>query len=316
MFLRIANGKKIYLNTKNNREFWVGNNNRRYYCGHGKFSYTCGDCGGAGYCQEHKVRKTRCIECKGKTRCEAHGKLKRYCKVCNGGKKQYCVAHGKEMRFCRDCGGGWSLCKHDYRRHLCMFCSPDSKYLCSNKCGQTLSQQRKKRGLTVCARCQTFQDNRQRVEHEWLEKIESWGYHPSVHDRVVKSSDCSVINRRRADYMFLTEDSFPYHIVVECDENNHSGTAVACEMGRLEEIHDQLIGNTAAVKPIAVVRFNPLARTDPGDELKDALDFLFKGTYIVNDIRGVNLYKVIGYSRTRLRVYEESKFTTQITHYI
>jgi hypothetical protein len=175
-----------------------------------------------------------------------------------------------------------------------------------------LTAARGKRGFTVCSRCQLYTENRERVEHEWLEKIKGWGYHPSVHDKVIRDTECAVVNRRRADFVFVTEPAFPYHIVVECDENGHSGQEVACEMGRLEEVHDQLIGNTGEVKPIVVVRFNPYSRVDCSCEVKDALGELFKGTYAVNDIRGVNLYKVIGYTRTRERVYNDSEITRQL----
>lgn len=311
IYLRSVNKKKIYLNPVNGREYWIRKKGKRVYCGHGKFPYTCGDCGGKGFCKEHNVRLTRCVECKGKTRCEEHGKLKRYCRDCNGGKKQYCDEHGKELRYCRDCGG-WNLCKHDKRKYLCMFCTPDSKYLCSNRCGQTLSDARRKRGLVVCSRCQLYTENRDRVEHEWLVRLKGWGYHPSVHDKVIKGDGCVIINRRRADFVFITAPSFPYHIVVECDENGHSGHDVSCEMGRLEDVHDQLIGNTGAVKPIVVVRFNPYSRVDCSDEVKETLEYLFKGTYTVRDIRGVNLYKVIGYTRARERVYKDSTITGQL----
>lgn len=161
--------------------------------------------------------------------------------------------------------------------------------------------------------CEREDERVARIEHIWHEKLKEWGFFPSLHDKVIKDASCSVTNRRRADFVFVTGRDFPYHIVVECDEHSHGGQLVECEMGRLEEIHDQMIGNTEAVKPIVIVRFNPYCRSNPEDELKESITFLLQGTYEANDIRGVNLYKIIGYGRAREKAYTDSKLTDQIT---
>lgn len=314
--MKIVNGKKIFLNPQNGREFWISKDKRRgerkNYCPHGKFPFVCREdvCGGSVYCK-HNIRRCRCVPCNGKSRCK-HGKEKRRCRECKGGKKAFCSKHNKDIAYCVECGG-WALCIHEVKPAYCMFCNPDSKYLCNRKCGQILSAARLKSESKICAMCERDDERCVRIEHFWHEKLNKWGFHPSVHDKVIKDSLCSTINRRRADFVFITESSFPYHIVVECDENSHSGHSVSCEMGRLEEIHDQVIGNTDEVKPIVIVRFNPFARNDPGFELKEALTFLFKGTYEAIDIRGVNLYKVIGYGRCMEKKYTESILTDQIT---
>lgn len=313
IFMRIANGKEIYLNPQNGREFWISKGKRKNYCPHGRFPFVCREdvCAGSVYCK-HNIRRARCVPCNGKSRCKAHGKLKRHCRECKGGKKSFCSKHNKDITLCAECGGS-ALCIHEVKSTHCMFCEPDSKYLCRRKCGQILSTVRLRSESKICAMCEREDERCARIEHIWHEKLKEWGFHPSVHDKVIKDSTCSVTNRRRADFVFITESTFPYHIVVECDENSHGGYLVSCEMGRLEEIHDQVIGNTEDVKPIVIIRFNPFARNDPGFELREALIFLFKGTYEANDIRGVNLYKLIGYGRSRERMYNESKLTYQIT---
>lgn len=151
-----------------------------------------------------------------------------------------------------------------------------------------------------------------RLENEWNERFHSWGFHPSSHDRIIKDSACKVVNRRRADFVFSDND-LPYYIVVECDEESHSGYDIACEMKRLQEIHDQLIGNGRSVKPLVIIRFNPNSRHESLEkEVKGALEDALKGQVDYSDARGVNLFKVIGYGQTRQEKYREERLTYRL----
>ena len=220
-----------------------------------------------------------------------------------------CVTHGAKTSECRVNG-----CTKNAKNNGVCFghgaVYPESA-LCS-VCKLVITS----RGHNECLDCRIrggeIISQRERQEIRWLEKLVSWGYHPSSHDRVVKDSNCDVVNRRRIDYLFLTNSSFKYHVVVECDEHSHSGYDVSCEMARLEDIHDQLIANGSSVKPIVVVRFNPDSKHDIESELKETLEFVFRGTIDTFDARGVNLYKLIGYGNKRKQMYDESPITKQI----
>lgn len=190
-----------------------------------------------------------------------------------------------------------------------MFCSPDSRYLCSNGCGNMLS---KTRLGGMCARCEGRIKKQERHEYKWLSKLKDWGYHPSVHDKVIKGEQCVVANTRRVDFLFATEKTFPYHVLVECDERSHTGVDVSCEMKRLQEVHDQLIANSCSTKPLVVIRFNPDSKDDIEDEIKLTLDYVFKGSVSLGDARGITVHKLIGYGKARRQQYEDEPVTKKI----
>jgi hypothetical protein len=142
------------------------------------------------------------------------------------------------------------------RKH---FCESD---ICEHR---KLSSQRVAAGIRLCKFCDDGINGMKRIELKYLDYFNDWKCPPTSHDVVIKSSNCSTIevhnslkkNLRRADYFWLTENSFPYNILVECDENSHSGIDPSCEQKRLQEVYDQIVSNTRHVKPLAVIRFNP-----------------------------------------------------------
>lgn len=296
-FVKVEKNKRIFKDSKTGRQFWFRKSGQREYCSHGSY-------------------RSRCLldGCTGSSICK-HGKQKPYCKdpTCSE-KNIFCKEHGKAKSRCPLCKGA-SICIHGKRRQTCMFCEPDSPELCNNKCGHLLSD-KIARDRGTCYTCERRKNKIIRLEHMWLEKFNEWGYHPTINDKVVRDSECNIINRRRVDFLFATEASFPYHIVVECDENSHGGKEPTCEMARLQEIHDQLIGNLGAPKPIAIIRFNPsTGRKYVENDVKAAMDELFKGEFQVKDIRGVNIFKIIGYGNTRAAMYKEAIITHQISDY-
>lgn len=241
-----------------------------------------------------------------------HGRQKSFCRKGCATNSVYCIPHGVAKSRCTKCRGS-SVCRHGRRIQICMFCMPDSPELCKNKCGRCLSG-KITRDRGTCGTCHRRKERQIRLEHEWLEKFNEWGYFVTINDKVIRDDKCNIVNRRRVDFLFVTEVGFPYHIVVECDENSHGGSDISCEMKRLQEVHDQLIANTAEIKPIAIIRFNPSSGMKIiENEMKEAMDELFKGEFKVTDIRGVNIFKVIGYGKTRGNLYREKKITKQLS---
>jgi hypothetical protein len=113
-----------------------------------------------------------------------------------------------------------------------------------------------------------------------------------------------VLIKRRPDYLYVTGDDLKYNILVECDENSHSGYAIECEMKRLQDVFSQIEANTKVTKHLLVIRFNPDAKEDIDDELKSAIQEALQGGIEVNSDTGVNVYDLIGYSEDRERMWK------------
>ena len=312
------NGKDIFI-SKDGKYYWKDKNGRRHPCRHGKKKNLCKDgCGGVSICPCGR-RKTVCAKHGGgslckcgmrKTLCPKHGGSS----LCPCGKqKPTCAKHGGASLcpcgiskiYCRE-HGDTAYCKeHGVRKDRCHICSPNSNELCStNGCWTRLGEKRRK-GSKMCARCTGFINKQERHEYVWLEKFKSWGFFPSVHDKIIKASDCKVVNKRRVDYLFITDDSSPHNILCECDEQSHRGIAIECEMKRLQEVCDQIFANTCVIKPLLVIRFNPDSVDDIEDELYEAMCAAFKGSINVEfDDRGICIFKLIGYSSKRKSKYK------------
>jgi hypothetical protein len=205
-------------------------------------------------------------------------------------------------------------CKHERFKDICYDCSKKRHLFCTI-CRHLLSKNRRTGGIKICKTCECEEKRIVRLETQYKDILISWGYYPSIVDKIIRGSDCKIINLRRVDYFYLLQVSFPYNILVECDENNHSHELVSCEFKRLQLIHDQIIANTSDCRPLVVVRFNP----NYGDqeylkkELRSALEDVFAGNIECNDARGVNLYpKLIGYSEKRKQKYEEEPLSKRI----
>jgi hypothetical protein len=183
-----------------------------------------------------------------------------------------------------------------------------------------LSKNRRKQKVKVCDGCDrhgAIEQKMLRLEIQWKNKFISWGYSPSVNDKIIRDNDCIVVNRRRCDYLFVTESDFPYNVLVECDENNHNIYAVLCEMKVLQDKADQITANQGIVKPMVVIRFNPNHKDDEylETELKAAFHEVFHNpsNVDISDARGVNIYKLIGYSDKRQEKYKNEPAAQTIT---
>jgi hypothetical protein len=308
-----------------------------------------------GRCVIHGSLKTKCkiIDCKNGVinsgLCMSHGSTKRICKFddCKnrihiGG---FCYRHGLTKKIRLECsingcnnviinnnvctrhGASRSKCKIDgcnnsvVNKNLCLSHGaklPKSRYC--NTCQMILlSDSRRQLGITECSDCKirggNINDKPIRLELQWLKKLEEWNYFPSIHDKVIKDNECNVTNRRRVDFMFITDSVFPCHVLIECDENSHGHIPLECEMKRLQDVHDQIISNTCRIKPLLVIRFNPNnADTEMIEkELKKSLNEIFiHKNFVLGDARGVNIYSIIGYGTKRTYLYDSEEIVKKI----
>ena len=207
--------------------------------------------------------------------------------------------------------------QHGIHKDSCYQCSTKRWKFCSTCEMMLLSPNRRKQKVTICAGCESLDQKMLRLEQHWKEKFVSWGYRESVNDKIIRDYQCKVVNLRRCDFLYITEPDFPYNILVECDENNHNIYAVLCEMRSLQEKADQITANQRVVKPLVVIRFNPNHKDDEflERELKSAFHEVFNNPsgIDISDARGINIYKLIGYSDKREEKYKNEPAAQTIT---
>jgi hypothetical protein len=253
-------------------------NPERRKCGHGKIKSRCKECGGSEIC-EHDKRKGRCIECSPKAFCK-HGKIKSRCKECGGSEfcehgkmKIYCkdcggsgiCEHGKMKIYCKDCGGsgicehgiykrgckscgGNDWCKHGKRKNMCKECGGSK--LCKSSWCETIVK-KKYEGYCMYCFINLFPDkpvtrNYKTKEKDVVDRVKE--FYPDfdwIHDKKVQDG-CS---KRRPDLLL---DLGSHIIIIEIDENKHSGYDCSCENKRLMELSQDVHH-----RPIVFIRFNP-----------------------------------------------------------
>ena len=171
-------------------------------------------------------------------------------------------------------------------------------------------------GIDICKLCDKGLNGLKRIEKHYLDLFKEWGYEPTSTDQVIRDASCNTIkqhnsdkaNRRRADFFWQTESSFKYNILIECDENSHSGIDPTCEHKRLQDVYDQIVSSTEEVKPLCVIRFNPYGGQRKRRELqvKRALEKALQGKYRIVDDRGFQVVELIGYFLKRKQEYAAS----------
>ena len=198
-------------------------------------------------CEHGKCNKLRCKDCVRISRLCEHGKCKSYCKVCIRN-SQLCE-HGKCKSFCKICDGS-KLCR-------------------SGWCHTTGN----KKYEGYCVPC--FVNNPENANkpamrnHKTKEKevvdcvMENYPQFTWVADRRVQDG-CS---RRRPDLLL---DMGSHIIIIEIDENKHSGYDCSCENKRLMEISQDL-----QHRSIVFIRFNP-------DSYRDQEGMLIKSCWQLN----------------------------------
>ena len=174
---------------------------------------------------EHGKQKSRCKECGGNNICE-HGKFKSYCKECSG--SQICP-HNRQKSHCKECGGS-ALCKSSWCHTRGI---PKYNNYCLTCC------------ISICPEIQVSR-NYKIKEKEVVDRIkEKYPDFTWIHDKKVVDG-CS---KRRPDLLV----DIGYHIIiVEVDENKHTGYDCSCENKRLMELSQDL-----QHRPIVFIRFNP-----------------------------------------------------------
>lgn len=299
-------------------------------CPCGKEKNMCQTHGGNSLCPCN-IRRNHCKKHGGSVFCSC-GKYKYHCKkhngssLCSCGKlKNLCKEHGGTS-YC-PCGLRISYCHIHYKcpcgvlntecnvMHKNNFCTVCKVFLLSLP-----RRQRENLEERLCEGCEVrnYGQNLMRIEIQFLEKFKSWGFFPSVHDKTIRDSSCKIIkehnsdklNRKRIEFYFQTLRTFPYDVLVECDENCHNGYDITCEYGRLEDLCDQLTANRGFIKPLVIIRFNPFSKLKDLDaQLKRLMERAFAGEFKVDDDRGFEVVALLGYSEKRLQKYEENDVT-------
>jgi hypothetical protein len=261
-------------------------------CEHKRQKSRCKECGGASIC-EHKRRKTECKECGGSQICE-HGKRKSCCKDCCG--SQFCE-HGRQKIRCKECSGS-QICEHEKQKAQCKECSCckhgkiktyckecDGSALCKTPLCETY-RNRKYKGYCLVCFINLFPDkpnvrNYKTKEKEVVDRIlQEFSNFTWVADKKVKDG-CS---KKKPDLLL---DMGSHIIIVEVDENKHTGYDCSCEHKRLMELSQDL-----QHRPIVFIRFNPDAYTN-----QDGI--------LVNSCWKLNKLGVIQITKTKQKEWEE-----------
>jgi len=203
-------------------------------CEHGKWNNRCKICG---YC-EHDKLKTNCIKCRPNNFCE-HEKRKDKCKECNPNYKKYKSFYDPERR----------RCKHDKLKVYCKDCG--GSRLCKSEWCETIAKQKHYEGYCMFCFMHLFPDkkvarNYKTKEKDVVERVkEAFPDFTWVHDKKVQDG-CS---KRRPDLLL---DLGSHIIIIEIDEDKHSGYDSSCENKRLMELSQDVHH-----RPIVFIRFNP-----------------------------------------------------------
>jgi len=256
-------------------------------CEHNRQKYTCKECKGASIC-EHNRQKSSCKECKGTSVCE-HNRQKYTCKECKGAS---ICEHNKQKSSCKECKGA-SICEHNRQKSSCKECKGTSvcehnrqKSTCKDCGGSALCRSiwchttgnRKYDGY--CVPCFVNDpnniDNPKMRNHKTKEKdvcdyiVQHYPEFNWVADRKIQDG-CS---RRRPDLLL---ELGSHIIIVEIDENKHSGYDCSCENKRLMEISKDL-----QHRPIIFIRFNPDSYSLDGKTIKSCWKLNKCGTIVIS----------------------------------
>jgi len=230
-------------------------------CEHGKHKSLCKECGGGSFC-EHGIKRTNCKECGGGSLCK-HGKIKSGCRECGG--SAYCE-HGNRKIYCKECGGK-GICKHGIYKRNCKDCGGEAycnhgkfkqyckdcggSQLCKSEWCETIASTKKYEGYCMFCFMHLFPDkkvarNYKTKEKDVIDRVkEAFPDFSWVHDKKVQDG-CS---KRRPDLLL---DLGSHIVIVEIDENKHSGYDSSCENKRLMELSQDVHH-----RPIVFIRFNP-----------------------------------------------------------
>jgi len=248
---------------------------KRFKCEHGRERNKCKECGGASIC-EHDRQRSQCKDCGGACICE-HDRYRSQCKECGGAS---ICEHDRRRNSCKECGGA-SFCEHDRRRVTCKECGGAS--ICEHD--RKRSQCKECDGRDICehdrrkSRCKECGGSElcktplcETTAHKKYDGICCINLRPDIEvSRNYKTKEKNVVDHiketfpnftwyfdkkvldgcsnRRPDLLL---DMGSHIIIVEVDENKHSGYECICENKRL-----MLISQDLNHRPIVFIRFNP-----------------------------------------------------------
>lgn len=188
---------------------------------------------------QHDKRKNRCKICSPNSVC-SHSILKENCRTCN---PDLTCVHNAKKSNCVECSG--INCEHNKRRSLCIMCTPSIG--CKNCKLNIRSQYKTYR--PYCFQCYCVLNPEIEIprrfklrENHLADALSGYGF---IQDKRIEGG-CSA---RRPDFLL---ECFTHVVIVECDENGHSGYDTNCEISRINETFTDL-----GDRPIVLIRFNP-----------------------------------------------------------
>ena len=220
-------------------------------------------------CEHGKCNTLRCKDCVRISKAEAMEAKKK--KATQEAKEARLCEHGKCKSYCKVCVRFSQLCEHGkYNKSFCKIC--DGSKLCRSSWCHTSGNQKYE---GYCVPC--FINNPENIlkpamrNHKTKEKevvdcvMQHYPQFTWIADRRVQDG-CS---RRRPDLLL---DMGSHILIVEIDENKHSGYDCSCENKRLMEISQDL-----QHRPIVLIRFNP-------DSYRDQVGILVNSCWQLNKI--------------------------------
>lgn len=183
-----------------------------------------------------------------------HEKIRKKCSLCRG---RGTCAHGRRKKNCCACGGS-NICSHFIPKHECWRCN--SKRQCSVElCNKILYAG----GGSRCLSCQVAESPASVIAnyntkemHIFVEIFKVFPEEDWIVDRAIQSGS----SERRPDMLLDLSDKV---LIVEIDENRHSGYDEENEKVRLSQISRDLL-----FKKCVVIRFNPDGYGDGATKVK------------------------------------------------
>lgn len=146
---------------------------------------------------------------------------------------------------------------HDEGKYECQLCLKNVFRLNAWTCETT------KKELNICRTCfNKITGFSTRAEQKMVHAIRQdpiLGPFIVLHDQKVAHKTCQT--RRRPDLILASEED--WIIIIECDENQHSGYTMECEQGRMEELWDEFPHSQ-----VIFVRWNPDGYQPPPKQVK------------------------------------------------
>ena len=159
--------------------------------------------------QQEQLNSKRCTKCNIEKKIDGYnkkGKKKKNDDIRYRSECKACVKQYEKQRY-QD-NKDKLKCSHEIRKDDCFQCSTQRWKFCSTCEIMRLSQNRLKQKVKVCKGCESLDQKMLRLETKWKEKFISWGYSPSVNDKIIRDYQCKVVNLRRCDFLYINRTRF------------------------------------------------------------------------------------------------------------